>query len=275
MVLGACLALGGWAEWKGAPKEQRTRRGEETVLVGKRHTSDGSEITVSLPATRNPLAMQVMRGVQHSAWRRRPPTMCRGCLLSPAAKCARNYRSSIPANGAAAVGSAATGQVPPPLYMEQQWGEQQTLVAAAPVAAGTEVYRVPRRPEFILRVPDMHSVQISSDEHLDFAKALPAASRTHHACDPNGDLTATPDAVVFVARRDIAQGEFLSFDYNTTEWSMAAPFECRCGSEACVGIVGGFKLLPLERRAAIAPRCSGVVRELATKHGLWPVASGL
>ena len=250
---------------------QRAERAriEETVLLGIAHLRS----IVSLPATRNPRAMQVMR----TAWWR-SPTMCRLCVLPHLPTSARNYRSSIPANGAAAVGStntAATGRMASPLYIEREWGEQRTLVAAAPVAAGTEVYRVPRRPEFILRVPDMHSVQISSDEHLDFAKALPAASLTHHSCDPNGDLTTTPEAVVFVARKDIAPGEILSFDYNTTEWSMVAPFECRCGSDDCVGTVGGFKLLPLERRAAVASRCSEVVRELATKQGLWPVTSGL
>jgi hypothetical protein len=155
--------------------------------------------------------------------------------------------------------------------MEQQWGEQRTLVAADAARAGSEIYRVPRRPEFVRAAPDMHTLQVSTDEHLDFAAALPAASLTHHDCDPNGDLHVTSDAVVFTARRDIAPGEILSFDYNTTEWRMAAPFACRCGSAGCVGTVGGFELLPLERRAAIAPRCSPVVRELAIEHGLWPL----
>ena len=158
-----------------------------------------------------------------------------------------------------------------PRYMEQQWGEQRTLVAADAARAGSEIYRVPRRPEFVRAAPDMHTLQVSTDEHLDFAAALPAASLTHHDCDPNGDLHVTSDAVVFTARRDIAPGEILSFDYNTTEWRMAAPFACRCGSAGCVGTVGGFELLPLERRAAIAPRCSPVVRELAIEHGLWPL----
>ena len=220
-----------------------------------------------------------MRGVHHAAWQR-PPKACRAsCLVLSASRVPRrNYRGSIPANAAvagAALGmkAAGSGRAAPPLYQEQKWGEQRTLVAAAPVAAGTEVYRVPRRPGFIRSVPDMHTLQVSSDEHLDFAQALPAASLTHHECDPNGDLSITSDAVVFVARRAINPGEFLSFDYNTTEWLMVAPFECQCGSDTCVGTVGGFKLLPPERRAAIAPRCSAVVRELAILEGLWPHGS--
>lgn len=157
---------------------------------------------------------------------------------------------------------------PSPLYKVQRWGDQRTLVATAPVDSGTEVYRVPRLPEFILRHPGTHSVQVSSEEHLNFASALPAASLTHHECEPNGDLIVTADAVVFVARRDIATGEFLSFDYNTTEYFMATPFECRCGSGVCVGTVGGFKLLSPEHRAKILPRCSWAVLELASQEGL-------
>jgi hypothetical protein len=157
---------------------------------------------------------------------------------------------------------------PAPLYEVQRWGDQRTLVAAAPVESGTEVYRVPRLLDFVLRHPDTHSVQISSEEHLDFANALPAASLTHHECEPNGDLIVTADAVVFVARRDIATGEFLSFDYNTTEYFMATPFECKCGSEVCVGTVGGFRLLSPEQRAKILPRCSSAVLELASQEDL-------
>jgi hypothetical protein len=157
---------------------------------------------------------------------------------------------------------------PAPLYEVQRWGDQRTLVATAPVDSGTEVYRVPRLPDFVLRHPNTHSVQVSSEEHLDFANALPAAALTHHECEPNGDLIVTADAVEFVARRDIATGEFLSFDYNTTEYFMATPFECKCGSEVCLGTVGGFKLLSPEHRAKILPRCSSTVLELASQEGL-------
>ena len=220
--------------------------------------------TASVPA---------MRGVH--TFRQRSPAACQGWLLF-APRVARNYRSSMPAkygSGGAEMKAAGSARVVSPLYTEQKWGEQRTLVAAVPLAAGTEVYRVPRRPEFVRSVPDMHTLQVSAREHLDFAQALPPASLTHHECDPNGDLTITSDAVVFVARRAIQPGEFLSFDYNTTEWLMVAPFECQCGSDACVGTVGGFKVLPSERRAAIAPRCSAVVRELASLEGMWPRGS--
>lgn len=155
---------------------------------------------------------------------------------------------------------------PVPLYKEQWWGDQRTLVAAAPVDSGTEIYRVPRLSDFVLRRAGTHTVQVSSEEHLDFSTAHPAAALTHHECEPNGDLVVTADAVLFVARRDITTGEILSFDYNTTEWFMATPFECRCGSDICVGTVGGFKLLSPERRAKISPRCSSVVRKFADQE---------
>ena len=173
----------------------------------------------------------------------------------------------------AAMKNVMDDKVPLPRYAEVQWGEQKTLIASTDVRSGSEVYSVPRLPMFLRPEPDRHSVQTGSFEHLDFARALPAASLTHHECDPNGDLEIRADAAVFVARHDIAAGEILSFDYNTTEWEMSSPFECRCGSDTCVGTVAGFKLLPLARRAAIAPRCSPAVRELAVQEGLWPLHS--
>ena len=48
----------------------------------------------------------------------------------------------------------------------------------------------------------------------------------------------------------------LRFDYDSTEWDMAAPFDCGCGSPKCRGTVRGFRHLSDEQRAeliAIAP----------------------
>jgi hypothetical protein len=74
----------------------------------------------------------------------------------------------------------------------------------------------------------------------------------NHACSPNGYLRF--DDLTYRALRDISQGEELSFHYCTTEFEMASPFDCLCGSPDCLGRVGGFthmnesqveKLLPL------------------------------
>jgi SET domain-containing protein len=57
----------------------------------------------------------------------------------------------------------------------------------------------------------------------------------NHSCDPNVGIQGQ---IVFVAMRDIALGEELSFDYATgddDDWTMA----CRCGAPGCRGTITG------------------------------------
>jgi len=156
-----------------------------------------------------------------------------------------------------------SGVSPQPIFAAREWGEQRTLVANRAIKAGTEVYCVPRRPEFTRESPDMHTLQVGLTEHLDFAAALPDAALTHHSCDPNGDLQIHEHGVIFVARRDIAAEEILSFDYATTEWDMDEKFPCACGATDCLGTVGGWKHLSEEQRVSRLARASPVVLERA------------
>lgn len=57
----------------------------------------------------------------------------------------------------------------------------------------------------------------------------------NHSCEPNLGLQGQ---IVYVAMRDIAAGEELTFDYAMTD---DEPYEmqCRCGSRSCRGIVTG------------------------------------
>ena len=41
-------------------------------------------------------------------------------------------------------------------------------------------------------------------------------------------------------------GDELSFFYPSTEWSMAQPFDCRCGEKECKGRISGAKDTPDE-----------------------------
>ena len=56
---------------------------------------------------------------------------------------------------------------------------------------------------------------------------------------------------VIIARRPIAAGEELCFDYQTTEWDMDAPFICRCARPPGVGLVRGFAHLPPARQQVL------------------------
>jgi hypothetical protein len=62
------------------------------------------------------------------------------------------------------------------------------------------------------------------------------------------------------ALRDLAPGELVTFDDNTTERELATPFECRCGSAACVGVVRGAAHLDPAQRAARERWLSDYVR---------------
>lgn len=57
----------------------------------------------------------------------------------------------------------------------------------------------------------------------------------NHSCEPNVGVRGQ---IVLVARRQIAAGEEMTFDYDTTEVS-AEPFNCLCGHRRCRGIIDG------------------------------------
>ena len=57
--------------------------------------------------------------------------------------------------------------------------------------------------------------------HVDCKDGFP--SFTNHSCEPNAAL----DNDGLYAIKDIQEGEQIFFNYLTTEWDMAAAFECR------------------------------------------------
>lgn len=100
-----------------------------------------------------------------------------------------------------------------------------------------------------VETPAMHTIQL--DEHVHQAGTGEVDDYFNHSCDPNAYLDF--DRLQFVARRPIAAGEEISFNYLTSEWDMAAPFTCGCGTSACVGRIQGFLHLTLTQREALAP----------------------
>ncbi|MEM1280170.1 MAG: SET domain-containing methyltransferase [Cyanobacteria bacterium P01_H01_bin.152] len=65
----------------------------------------------------------------------------------------------------------------------------------------------------------------------------------NHSCEPN--VIVDTKKLELRAIRDIAPGEDLTFFYPSTEWHMAQPFQCSCGSPRCIGKVSGARDLPL------------------------------
>lgn len=98
--------------------------------------------------------------------------------------------------------------------------------------------------------PNKYTIQLSAMQHVLTRRAL--WRLVNHSCEPNIVVDVANRRMV--AGRDIEAGEELTFDYNTTEWSMASPFECGCGQSACVGLVRGFSHLNSAQRQRIVGR---------------------
>lgn len=127
---------------------------------------------------------------------------------------------------------------------------QLAAYAAANFAADDPVVVITGRSTTI---PTRYTLQVGPDEHID-AEPLPGSVGGYaqwrflnHACEPNTMLRGR----VLVARRPIEDGEELTFDYESTEWDMAAPFSCECGSARCRRQIRGYRHLGAEQRLSL------------------------
>ncbi|MCC7002071.1 MAG: SET domain-containing protein-lysine N-methyltransferase [Gemmatimonadaceae bacterium] len=138
---------------------------------------------------------------------------------------------------------------------------ERRLIAIRPIAKGSLLYRLEGHET---PVPTKYSVQIAIDMHLDQSDARDATDRVrrrpwrymNHSCDPN---TRIADREVR-AVRDIAVGDAVTFHYNTTEYEMAEPFECRCRTPVCDGVIRGAKFLTADQRARLGPWLADYLR---------------
>lgn len=129
------------------------------------------------------------------------------------------------------------------------------LFATCRIPFGTRVLSIEGR---LQSHPTRYSIQLDVGTHIEADGDLPDGEmrRRHpwrflnHSCDPN----ARVEGRMLVALRPIAEGEQITFDYTTTESSMAEPFDCMCGSKECLGTVRGYAHLDEPARRARAGR---------------------
>lgn len=126
-------------------------------------------------------------------------------------------------------------------------------------------------------VPSRHSVQVGPDLHVDLPGGFDLEEvmdrffwrYMNHSCEP----AVAVRGYDVTALRELAPGSEITFDYNTTEYQLAEPFACRCGSSRCGGQVQGFRFLSrAERfrlRPLLAPHLLAVIDEVSE-----PVTSG-
>jgi hypothetical protein len=140
---------------------------------------------------------------------------------------------------------------------------QRRLVAVRDITAGEEIFRLVGRET---RVATRYSIQVGPEMHLDSDDLATDAERVrdrywmylNHSCDPS----AAVDGLAIVALRDVPAGGGVTFDYNATEWELAEPFDCHCGSASCLGTVRGYRHLDATDRARVAAYLSAYLLTL-------------
>jgi hypothetical protein len=104
--------------------------------------------------------------------------------------------------------------------------------------------------------PDRHTVQLGPGLHLHpTGNAIDSSGEyrhpwmyTNHSCAPNAKVVDR----AMVSIRGIRAGEEITFDYDTTEYDMASPFECHCENPGCRGMIRGYKHLGPRERERLA-----------------------
>lgn len=150
-------------------------------------------------------------------------------------------------------------------------GRHYRLLATEAVRAGAVVLAIEGAD---VERPSRYSVQVERDVHVEAPGGLAAQGLlerhpwrfTNHSCDPNTMLSGRN----LVAVRPIEAGEEITFNYNTTEYELAAPFACWCGSKGCAEFIRGFKHLTRAERERIRPLLAEHLRRGV--HG--PLPSG-
>ena len=84
----------------------------------------------------------------------------------------------------------------------------------------------------------------------------------NHSCEPNTRITG----LRVVLLRPVRAGDELTFNYNSTEFDMASPFACHCGSRTCLGVIRGFVHLTADERAGLRPYLSAHLRRGSRIH---------
>lgn len=84
------------------------------------------------------------------------------------------------------------------------------------------------------------TIQVGPDQHCLASLEL---ALLNHSCNPN--LIVDTESGFIYAQKIIYPQEELSFFYPSTEWNMARPFICNCGSPKCIRVVRGAYRTPL------------------------------
>jgi len=128
------------------------------------------------------------------------------------------------------------------------------IVATKDIPSGTNLFKI---DGVLTKVPSRYSVQVGHNLHIDIPESYDLEMIItrfywrfmNHNCEPNARIQGTE----CFALKPIKAGQEVTFNYNTTEYEMAEPFECCCGSDHCVGRIRGFSFLSRSEKEQISP----------------------
>jgi hypothetical protein len=90
--------------------------------------------------------------------------------------------------------------------------------------------------------PTYLTVQTGIDRHITLMPEF--LQYINHSCDPNVFFDTA--AMQLVCLKALQPGDEMTFFYPSTEWDMAQPFVCNCGSERCLQLINGATHLSSE-----------------------------
>jgi SET domain len=137
------------------------------------------------------------------------------------------------------------------------------LVLTEHVCAGSRLFRIEGE---LTHTPTRYSVQVDQDLHIDIPSGYAPDETldrfywrfTNHSCEPNAVVCGRD----MYARICIEPWQQITFNYNTTEYDMAEPFDCLCGSDICEKTVRGFRWLSPTAQQRLHPMLAGHLRSM-------------
>jgi len=91
----------------------------------------------------------------------------------------------------------------------------------------------------IVQSPSYLTVQLNTNEHIYLQPSF--LQYINHSCRPNVFFDTTSFKVICLT--EVRKGDEFCYFYPSTEWEMAQPFQCVCGSNNCLGYIGGASYL--------------------------------
>lgn len=93
----------------------------------------------------------------------------------------------------------------------------------------------------------LHAMALEGERWIDGSDPGNLAQLANHSCAPNAEAVADGNVVHLVARRDLAPGEEITFDYGLG-LADALGHPCRCGAPGCARRIVAEPLRPALRR---------------------------